>query len=111
MKTFFHNRKGVTLVEILVAFVLVSLIAIAILPALTFGYLQIDDSGDKTKALGSVQQTIETEFAKATVPVTNSVSITFGSTSFSVQGTTIEKEEAYGNFNSKVKVMVFIPNK
>jgi prepilin-type N-terminal cleavage/methylation domain-containing protein len=111
MKTLIHNKHGFSLVEILVAFFIISLLAMAVIPALTYGFLQIDDSGDKSKALASVQQSVETELAKSTVPKTHTVTVKFGSTNVSIDGVIIQKEESYGNFSNKVKVDVFIPNK
>lgn len=105
------NIKGVGLVELMICMMLISLIVIAVLPVMTYGFLQLHESGSKTKALYSVQHTVEDELTTIPSSNTDTVTITFGSTIINIDGTIIEEEEPFGTKSRTSKIKVFIPYK
>ena len=87
------------------------MVAMFLLPSLTFGYMQLFEAGKQTKAYGNVKTDVEEELAKATIPTPNAITIQFGSQTISVKGSIIVKEEGYGARGQKAKVKVFIPGR
>ncbi|NLN65109.1 MAG: hypothetical protein GX144_06850 [Clostridiaceae bacterium] len=102
--------KGMSIVEILVSFFILVIIAVAILPSLVFGYKQVYDSGKKSAVVYSVQEEIEKEIV-LTSDGTATIEIQFGTAIFSVKGSIIEKEEVYDAQGNKTKAKVFVPKK
>lgn len=111
MKQFFISNKGMGVVEILVSLCIISLIAMAILPAITMGFIQIEDSGSETKAIYSVQDSIETGIVQEQVDATDEITIVFSGVTLNINGTILEQEAEYGSHNQSINVKVFVPNK
>lgn len=111
MKKLLLNQKGFSLVEILVSITILGMMAIFILPSLTFGYVQLFEAGKQTEAYANVQSEMEEELAKTDTPTSSAITIEFGSQTISVNGAIVEKEEDYGTRGHKAKVKVFIPGR
>jgi prepilin-type N-terminal cleavage/methylation domain-containing protein len=105
------GQNGFSLMELLISLTILSLVAMFLLPSLTFGYLQLHEAGNQSQAYASVQTNVEQELAKPSVPTSNAITIQFGGQTISVKGSIIEKEEEYGTRGSKAKVKIFIPGR
>ncbi len=90
---------------------LIGLIVVAILPSITFGYLQLRESGHRTKAVYSIRQVIENELVNNAASGPDTISITFGGVSIDVKGRILEREESFGVLGNKARIRVFIPHK
>ena len=55
------NKKGLTLIEIILSIAILGIIAIAFLPLLTFGYVNLFQTRDLTEAMYNSQQIVEKE--------------------------------------------------
>lgn len=106
-----RKKSGYSLVEILVCLTLIGLIVITVFPTLTFGYLQLSESGKRTKAVYSVRQAVENELVNQGVPASDTVTVTFGSVSLDIKGRIVETEESFGTLGSKARIRIFIPEK
>lgn len=109
------KETGASLVEILICMALVGIIAMTILPSITFGYLQLTESGNRTKAIYAVRQMTENELVNHSASGHDTLSITFGSgsnrVSIDVKGRIVESEEPFGTKGDKARLRVFIPDK
>lgn len=105
------KANGYSLTEILVCMMLIGLIVIFILPSITFGYLQINNAGEKTRAVYNARQMTENELVNQVTPGPDMLSIKFGSVEINVKGCIQETEQSYGSFGEKTRLRVFIPDK
>lgn len=108
---YMKKTNGFSLAEILVCMMLIGLIVVAILPSITFGYLQLRESGHRTKAVYSIRQFIENELVNNAASGPDTISITFGGVSIDVKGRIVESEESFGTKGDKARLRVFIPDK
>jgi len=105
------KETGASLVEILICMALVGIIAMTILPSITFGHLQLTESGNRTKAIYAVRQMTENELVNHSASGHDTLSITFGGVSIDVKGRIVESEESFGTKGDKARLRVFIPDK
>lgn len=105
------KETGASLVEILICMALVGIIAMTILPSITFGYLQLTESGNRTKAIYAVRQMTENELVNHSASGHDTISITFGSVSLDIKGRIVKTEKSFGTLGSKARIRIFIPEK
>jgi len=112
---YIRDNGGFSIVEILVCMVLIGLIVVFILPSITFGYLQISESGGRTRAVYTARKVAENELANRENSGSDTLSITFGDGSdrvtINVRGRIVETEESFGAHGDKAKIRLFVPNK
>jgi competence protein ComGC len=103
------NENGFTIVEMIVSFLIIAIMAACIIPSLIFGFKQVYDSGNKSEKIYSVQEEIESELVTGSASEPKTIEIQFGDLTFTVEGSIIEKEEVYDTQGDKAKAKVFIP--
>ena len=99
------NDKGFTLVEILVAILLIAIIASAMLPLFTYGYTQIVRTGDRTEALYESQSIIETDSASA--PDQEVIRFTFEGKAIDMEINVYDVENTYGSNGNTTTLYYF----
>lgn len=104
-----RDEKAMSIVEILVSFLILSLIAMAIMPGLFIGYKQIREAGNKSTKVFEVQEALEKELVVEPDDDLVTISIKFGDITLEVEGSIIAKEEAYDTNGNKTEAKVFIP--
>lgn len=96
---------------------LLGIMAVAFVPLFTMGFKLLSLDGQISKAQYSAQQAMESRLAGASptnfpnvtpIETTPPVSITFGSYSITVPGTTVNR--TYSNGKTKVSITAFVPN-
>jgi len=106
------NTGGFSVAEILVCLMLIGLIVIMVLPSITYGFIQLNESGERTKAVYTVRQAVENELANATPgPTPDTLRITFNRDTIAVKGRIMETEATFGTKGDRTRIRVFIPNK
>ena len=105
------NTGGFSVAEILVCLMLIGLIVIMVLPSITYGFIQLNESGERTKAVYTVRQAVENELVNNAASGPDTISITFGGGSIDVKGRIVESEESFGTKGDRTRIRVFIPNK
>lgn len=107
--TFVKNISGFSVVELMVSFFIIFLITVYIIPAILFGTTQINEAGEKSKTLYSIQKSIENVLIDEPTGTSHTLQIQFGTRIITVDGEMIEREEVYDEKSSTTKAKIFIP--
>ena len=103
------SKKGMTLVEIIVAMAILGIIAISFLAVFTSSFKFIYTAGRKSVAVNQAEQSVETNIANGTALTANSITLDFGTVSISVPGELITKDQSFENGTKMVSLQSFIP--
>jgi len=107
------KQQGLTLVEIILGIAILGIIFVAMIPVFTYGFIQIDHSGDKSKALyisrQNTEKTLDGE-AGGVITSTAPLIIKFGGTNIPVPGVQYKVETTYNGTSNKVTIKSFKPN-
>lgn len=106
MKTFI-KKQGFTLVELIISFAILGIIAITFLAIFSGMYKGISNAGNKSKAAFSAQGNIDNSIATRT-DGTDTMTIQFNGNSISLTGRTLTSTVTSGN--TTVTVSVYTPN-
>lgn len=114
MKKILKNQSGLTLVEVLVSIVIISIIAVLLAPLFSNNFLQVHNSGAKSEALYTSQQDIEQVVAGQTMPAEMSVvqanqaiNISINGTNTSVTGDLLQTQVEYGTNDQNAIIYYF----
>ncbi|SES71446.1 prepilin-type N-terminal cleavage/methylation domain-containing protein [Natronincola peptidivorans] len=114
MITKLMNRKGLSLVEIILGIAIFGIISISLIPIFTFSFTQIFTSGHKTEALYTSQELIEKEMDGSVVDeistMEKTISIKFGTTEIEIDGQLIQVELEYDSSGNKILMNSFKPD-
>ncbi|MCR3921438.1 MAG: prepilin-type N-terminal cleavage/methylation domain-containing protein [Firmicutes bacterium] len=102
------NNKGFTLVEVLVAMVILAIITVSFINAFSSGYIQIVSMGNKTSAMKHAQEIIDTIYnngAAASASVVDYSDLHLFSGNSAQYG--FSTVNVAGRLNNKVTVVVF----
>ena len=81
------------------------IISISVLSLFTHGYMQINRSGSRSKAVFTVQQNIET--ANINVPTQGNLTVKFGGRNITLAINTFKVEVDYGQAGNKASILYF----
>lgn len=105
-----YNRKGFTLIEIILALAILGIILVAFISMFTSSFVWITDAGDKGKAYSSSQEDIENRIATGESEDTQDLVITFGDKDYTIPGGIISSNETIRRRNSQIQMFVpFVP--
>lgn len=120
VKLVLKKERGFTLVEVVIAIIVLSLVTVAVVRIYQSNLFGIIRSGHRTEAIYEVQELLEQEIAReidddidpsAHGWQEETLEIRFGeSVSVSVQGWTVSRESQKENPGVKTSGIVFIPN-
>ena len=102
-----QSRSGMTLIEIVVAMAIFGILAIVFLTVFTSSLIWIFEAGDKGEASSYAQNDVETRIATSEAISSSDLTITFGTTSYSIQGGLVETNQVVGKKSSQLET--FIP--
>lgn len=91
MKTL-KNKKGFTLIEIIVALAILGVMAVAFFSMFTSGFLFIHSAGDKGEAFSEAQSGLEGEFASGSGEVDDRLELEFDGREFIIPGEDVAAE-------------------
>jgi len=99
------NKKGFTLIETIVGIALLGIISICLIPLFTYGFIQINRSGNRTEALYDNQSTIETKLP--TNPIDQVLTIKFDALDVDINIEVFEVESEYDKNGNKTSIKFF----
>lgn len=105
------NKKGMTLIEIIIAIAIMGIITVSFLNIFASGYIGILSGGKHTKVAYDGQKQVENSILNSTSSHPQTLNITFtdsASTQVETQGNAIVEEVIDGRY--KIEVTTFIPN-
>jgi prepilin-type N-terminal cleavage/methylation domain-containing protein len=102
-----HYNKGVTLIELIIAMAIFSIIVIAFLSMFSSAMISVINSGNKSQALGQTQFAVEDQLALNTSSSPDLIAITFSGVDINIPGRNIVVTNTIGNSQSTLKG--FIP--
>lgn len=102
----FYKEKGFTLIEVLIAMSILTIIITAYMGLFTNSYVSIFSTGRKSEAIYTAQEKIAD--SDYTAVDNNPLSIEFGSKTITINGETVVSDEEYDN--KKVMITMFIPD-
>lgn len=105
-----RNRKGMTLLEIILAFAILGIILVAFLSMFTSSFVWINDAGDMGKAYSKSQEDIETRIATGEAINSSDLVITFDGVKYEIAGGLIETNQTVRRKTSRLEMFVpFVP--
>ena len=118
VKTVPREEQGFTLVEVVVAIMVLSLVTVAVVQIYNSNLFGIILSGNRTEAIYDVQEKLEKEIAKASKDIDPAddweyehLVLNFGGESITIPGWIVEKDSTeVGPRHIKVSGTVFIPD-
>lgn len=111
------HKKGLTLIEVILSIAILGIIAIVFLTVFTTGVKGVFEAGRWSEAEYETQHAMENELADVPSNVPNvqvaeygstNISITFGTTTITVHGKTINTD--YNDGKHKVHLTSFVPD-
>lgn len=110
------DEKGFSLLEVLVAMIVLSLVILSFSGLFSGGYKAISDGGNKSEALFSAQQFMEyailngDDYSQVTVTTGNLLQFNFpGTDPFDISGNIIIVTEDYHGGNKPISLTTFVP--
>ena len=103
---FLNNRKGVTLIELIVSLAIFGIIATAFISMFTSSLIWIYGAGDKTEAYSIAQQDIESRIATGDSSDTEDLVLVIGGESYTIRGGLIETSQSVNQKNSDLRTFV-----
>lgn len=100
------NRKGLTLIELIVAMAVFGIIAVALIPVFTSSLIWIHGAGNKGEAYSIAQDDIEGRIATGDSYYTDDISLKFAGKDYSIRGGLVETTQVVNGKNSNLKTFV-----
>ncbi len=100
------NRKGLTLIELIVAMAIFGVIAVALIPVFTSSLIWIHGAGDKGEAYSIAQDDVEGRIATGDSYYSDDISLKFDGKDYSIRGGLVETTQIVNGKNSNLKTFV-----
>jgi len=99
------NKKGFTLIEVIVGIALFGIITISFLPMFTFGIVNMHRSGNRTETVYKIQSSIEKN--EPATPKKEQININFSGKEINININVYELEGVYDSSGSKTSIFYF----
>jgi len=114
MKEFINRKNGFTLLEVVISVAILAVLAVSLIPLISYGYGETITSGKKSTAIYKDAESMEANLNSQTDGITSistkTISITFGTTSISVPGKLYTATTSYDSTRNPVIISAFTPN-
>ncbi len=107
-------KKGFTMIEVIVSAAILAILAISLIPLISFGYSETVSSGQKSTAVYKDAESLESNFNSETDGITNITSktivISFGEADISIPGKLLKATKSYDSLRNPVVISAFKPD-
>ena len=101
-----NRKRGITLVEIILAMAIIGILAVGFLPVFAFSMLQTSQSGQRTQALYDIKSVVEAEAQVTTIETEMNLTLKDG-TVLSIPIETASESKSYGKDGYTIQLFTF----